>query len=537
MTGSTNGYGAIPQREDLEVEQSRQQHQNGHGSKGGARGVCPNFRTAWTAVGVGSALIVLGLILNHGRGGSPTRAIYFNEQLVDHHDPSAGVYKMKYFEQRKHFQGPGHPIFVILGGEDAMIDLLYPFIYENLGQRYGAYSMGVEHRFFGDSWPVPYDQQTNADLRKLLTPEQAILDVVRLIQFKQKEFGCGPRGDATYCPVMVVGGSYPGLMATLLRLRHSDVVDIGYAGSAPLYLYSHGVDSNAYYDKVTQVADVASPGCSDAVRSTLLDVQDYVRHSKDDVASIASTLGICQGSVPDYIDSHKLFAEELMMVIVTHFADDNMGFYPPIESNELVRSCYIFQNDKATPTERVSSFLRMRKGFEQCFDLMTELPPGPQGHISASDWSGVADGPAGWMWDFLSCVLIPECGMSSASMFPERPWTLEWFTNHCQRRFGYTPSPPALEEQFHFTELTNVTHLLFTNGVNDGWSVASVMVKPPHSDIEVINFPNGAHHSDLRVAGPTDYDTPDIKAGHATIADLIGTWLDEVRTSNTEEAK
>jgi hypothetical protein len=134
------------------------------------------------------------------------------------------------------------------------------------------------------------------------------------------------------------------------------------------------------------------------------------------------------------------------------------------------------------------------------------------------------------MWDFLSCELIPMCGWGENSMFPDRPWTLEWFTSHCQRRFDYTPRLSALDDQFHFTNLTGATHLLFTNGLNDGWSVASVLARPPDSGVEVINFPNGAHHSDLRVAGPQPYDTPDIQEGHARITELIGTWLDEVRS-------
>jgi Serine carboxypeptidase S28 len=529
---TNNGYGSISQKEELEVDQTRALELNGHSASQRRKHV------ALAAI-VGVPLLAAAAYFGyHHRLEklAPKTPVYFHGTLIDHHNPDRGTYSLKYFEQRKHFRGPGNPIFVVLGGEDPMIDLLYPFIYENLGSLYGAYSMGVEHRFFGDSWPVPYESHTNQDLIQLLTPEQFALDIVQLIQHKQSELGCGPRGKPDYCPVMVVGGSYPGLMATVLRLNFGDVVDIAYAGSAPLYLYSHGVDSNAYYDKVTSVADEASPGCASAVRSTLLDVQSYLSHTSDSIDAAATKLGICPGTVPEYIGKHKLFAQELEMVVVTHFADDNMGYYPPVETNELPRACKIFQDDTATSLERVGNFLRMRKGSEKCFDLMTELPPGPDGHISASDWSGVADGPAGWMWDFLSCELIPMCGWGEDSMFPDRPWTLEWFTSHCERRFDYTPSPPALDEQFHFTNLTGASHLLFTNGLNDGWSIASVLAKPPHSEVEVINYPNGAHHSDLRVAGPQPYDTPDIKEGHARITELIGTWLNEIRAENGNAA-
>jgi hypothetical protein len=388
-----NGYGSIPQKEELEVDQT-----SSYSERNDASFAVTRRRIIWAVCLVVPLAAVAGLYEHQRRqqNVAPKTPLYYRDALVDHHNPDRGTYTLKYFEQSKHFGGPGHPIFVVLGGEDPMIDLLYPLIYENLGSLYGAYSMGIEHRFFGDSWPVPYDSFTNQDLIQLLTPEQFALDVVQLIQHKQSQFGCGPRGTPEYCPVMVVGGSYPGLMATVLRLNHGDVVDIAYAGSAPLYLYSHGVDGFAYYDKVTAVAELSSPGCAAAVRSTLLDVQSYITHTSDDLDTVASKLGICQGSVPGYINKHELFAQELIMVVVTHFADDNMGYYPPVETNELPRSCKIFQDDSSTSLERVSNFLRMRKGFEECFDLMTEEPPGPHGHISASDWSGVADGPAGY---------------------------------------------------------------------------------------------------------------------------------------------
>lgn len=460
---------------------------------------------------------------------------YYTDQLIDHSNPEAGTFSQKYYDQIQYFGGPGYPIFLILGGEDPLESILYPFVSEVLAQKYSAYTMTVEHRFFGDSWPVPYDNVTNADLRQLLTPEQALKDFVRVIQHKQREMGCGPRGFSNYCPVMTVGSSYPGFLSALLRLQYPDIVDIGYAGSAPLNLYSHSVDSNAYYDKVTQVAEHAMPGCANAVRSSLQQVRRNIRSQREQISfnEMAANLGICNGTVPTYIESQDVFSEELMMIIATHFANANMDYYPPNNvDTDLIRACAIFQNDTLSSSDRVGAFLKLTAGGgddAECFEMWTEVTPGPFGRISASDWSGVGGEAAGWMWDVLSCLLQPEVGMSSASMFPPRQWTKAWLDSHCKRRFGFVPVLDALNDQYHFTELTNVTRLLLTNGMNDGWSVASILVVPPHSMVEVINFPNGAHHSDLTHQGPSDADTNDIKVGHVQIATLIGKWLHEVR--------
>jgi Serine carboxypeptidase S28 len=61
------------------------------------------------------------------------------------------------------------------------------------------------------------------------------------------------RTSSNYCPVITFGGSYPGFLSTMMRFRFPDIVDIGYAASAPLQLYSQVVDSNAYYDKACNV--------------------------------------------------------------------------------------------------------------------------------------------------------------------------------------------------------------------------------------------------------------------------------------------
>ena len=66
--------------------------------------------------------------------------------------------------------------------------------------------------------------------------------------------------------------------------------------------------------------------------------------------------------------------------------------------------------------------------------------------------------------------------------------------------------------------------IVFTNGLNDGWSVGSVTTSLS-DELVAINMPNGAHHSDLSHAPPSDLDTPDVVAARAQAADLIGRWL------------
>lgn len=134
--------------------------------------------------------------------------------------------------------------------------------------------------------------------------------------------------------------------------------------------------------------------------------------------------------------------------------------------------------------------------------------------------------------DFQTCTLLVEAiGLSKESMFPPRDWTLSWLHKHCQNRFGVTPKPYELVRKWKFDQLVenNVTKILFTNGLKDGWSVGAIK-EALSASLPVINFPNGAHHSDLSGRGPSDEDTDDIKQGFRDITEIIGKWIDDVKS-------
>jgi hypothetical protein len=163
---------------------------------------------------------------------------------------------------------------------------------------------------------------------RYLAPEQALMDYVNLIRSTQAELGCSPnRSSPEYCPVVTIGGSYPGFLSAMMRFVHPDVVDIGYASSAPLILYEHpaGFDSNEYYDKVTQVAEKAYPGCTHAVRSSLKELHEWLdgKHAPT-LKQAMKKLGICEDTFPEYIANTQLLATELTQVVVTSSADSNM---------------------------------------------------------------------------------------------------------------------------------------------------------------------------------------------------------------------
>ena len=264
-------------------------------------------------------------------------AHFYSDQLVDHFDEkSKKTWTQRYYKSDKYFAGPGHPIFLIIGGEGTAVNLLYPYVYDELAKHFKAFVFSPEHRFYGKSLPVEVKKDT--DYMGLLTVEQAMEDILQLLHHTRKHLGCSmDKNSKHYCPVITVGGSYPGFLSALLRFAHPDNIDIAYASSAPLKTQSQEMDPDAYFELVTRTADQASPGCSTAVKDTLEAIHASILDS-DSYLDEAKLMNVCLDDIPHYIDSKEIFAQEVTMIVGQNYADFNMDFYPPDESTNMVAS-------------------------------------------------------------------------------------------------------------------------------------------------------------------------------------------------------
>ena len=136
--------------------------------------------------------------------------LFYDEQLVNHFNGDKSTWSNRYFKSTNYFQGPGHPIFMVVGGEGAMdTGMLYPFITQHLAPHFGAAVIQIEHRFYGQYQPIIGRDATVSELIELLTPQQAMADMVQLTKSFKKELNCDmyDRSSVNYCPVISVGGS------------------------------------------------------------------------------------------------------------------------------------------------------------------------------------------------------------------------------------------------------------------------------------------------------------------------------------------
>jgi hypothetical protein len=164
-----------------------------------------------------------------------------------------------------------------------------------------------------------------------------------------------------------------------------------------------------------------------------------------------------------------------------------------------------------------------------CYNMSSQLPSGHNASISSGDWSGVGTGNDGSSWDYETCTFLVEAigTNGETDMFLPRAWSMEWLTAHCRARFGVTPQPRALLDLWGFDEATLprvASRIIFTNGLNDGWSVGGFM-RNLSADLLVFNLPNGAHHSDLSHNWPSDADTQDVRDARQAIEAQLAEWV------------
>jgi lysosomal Pro-X carboxypeptidase len=472
---------------------------------------------------------------------------FYKEQYVDHFSRDKHHHRkwtQRYYAEQKYWQGPGHPIFLTVGGEGGLDKGMFnPFVDRVMAEQLGAYVLHPEHRFYGISQPVP--NATNAQLVQLLTVEQAMADMIAIANhYRYEKLGCSRhKSSKHYCPLISVGGSYPAFIALLMRI--TGAVDIAYASSAPVKLYEGHTDlADAYYEALTAASERASPGCADAVRSNLEAAIAMMRNGPseqdENLASWATNkLNICPGSIPDYItqnvDPPAILARELVQLIAMSFADANMiGNYPPTnQSRWAVQLCQVFQN-ATSPTDAVVDFwknLEIQDKSTDCFNMQVQLSEGRRPTLSGADWSGLGPGLDGTMWDFQCCLdLLPALSFSEESMFPDRQWSYEWVTEHCRNRFGTVGQLGRLRDKYRFDDLVGIgaTRILFANGGNDMWLPGSYVHNLSDS-IVAVNMPNAAHHSELYAVPPHVQATADVQQAQNDIAAILTRWLDDIR--------
>ncbi|KAJ2009074.1 hypothetical protein GGI04_000763 [Coemansia thaxteri] len=156
-------------------------------------------------------------------------------QLIDHFGANNGTWKQQYLVNAEHYR-PGGPIYILTPGESEVSPMYTEAThFVSLASQTNGLIVAIEHRFFGNSNPMP--DLSGASL-KYLTLENTLEDFAQFIRVAKSApsslFQVAIENNAT---VVFVGGSYGGALAAWMRAKYPDLVAAAWASSAPVFSY------------------------------------------------------------------------------------------------------------------------------------------------------------------------------------------------------------------------------------------------------------------------------------------------------------
>lgn len=297
-----------------------------------------------------------------------------------------------------------------------------------------------------------------------------MMDYVEFIQFLK----------ATYCqdcPVLVFGGSYGGMLATWMRIKYPNVVDIAHAASAPIYYYRNrkNFDIGSFYQLVTNNYKLHNSNCPSVIREAFRRLLGYSASPKAPIANLSIWFNLCK-PIKTYQDISLLM--EYIDVAYSYMAMINYPYPTSFLKNVTAWPA----NSSCIPLDKVTSsssdqalFEALRDSIEYyysfnksaCNDIYEDSS-------SDEDMSG---------WDILACgdQAMPMRTDGVKDMYYPSEFDYDAYSQECWNTYKVRPDYDFTLNHFGGVtdkEYLSSSRIVFTNGGLDPWSGAS-----PHENL------------------------------------------------------
>ena len=170
---------------------------------------------------------------------------FFDNAILDHFGGPVSHWSQRFYIDQRYWCGDGCPIFLYIGGEGPQGAPSDHMFISTLAQEYSALMIALEHRYYGESYPV--EDMSVANLR-YLNSNQALADLATFIGYVRAHV---PGQDTSSTPPLELiapaarsrwvsfGGSYPGALSAWLKLKYPASVAGAVSSSAPYHAQSN----------------------------------------------------------------------------------------------------------------------------------------------------------------------------------------------------------------------------------------------------------------------------------------------------------
>ncbi len=416
---------------------------------------------------------------------------YF-DQLIDPENPELGTFKQRYYLDDAYAKKNNSPVFFYICGEAECTKRSLSGAIRFYAKQFNARLIALEHRFYGKS--QPYNDLSTQHL-SYLTIKNALADLAHFQRTITQKYGWTGKW-------VSFGGSYPGSLSAYYRMQYPYLVVGAIASSAPV----RAQESYPEYDQ--HVSKIAGTDCANAMRRVVKEIEAI------------------QSNKQKFNEVKRLFEAENVVHDVDFLylvADIGAG---AIQYGMHEKFCQML----TTQGNELEAYAGFAKYIYKLFGASAESMTA---QAAETDELGDNAKEIGMrQWYYQSCREYgywqvahkdPEQSTRSAQI------DLAYHHNICKRLFNLT-TPATIEQtnQSFFTPMLNdiTSHIVFTNGSNDPWSILSIT---PDSEwatntnliYELIE--GKAHCDDLR--SPSKSDSEALKEARKKELSAISDWL------------
>ncbi|KAL1544093.1 lysosomal Pro-Xaa carboxypeptidase [Salvia divinorum] len=427
---------------------------------------------------------------------------YYYRQTVDHFNlapQSYATFNQKYVVNSKHWAGPNSnsPIFAYFGAE-APLDVDFSaigFLSQN-APRFKSLSLYIEHRFYGESIPfgTMEDAMKNETTRGYFSSAQAIADYAEIVLHVKNKFS------AHNSPVIVVGGSYGGMLASWFRLKYPHIAVGALASSAPILYFDNITPPSAYYSLVAKDFKEVSHKCYETIRKSWSEI-DRIASKNGGLSTLSRRFKTC---------SSLKSREELKNYLDGMYTSAAQYNAPPEYPVTVVCKGIDEAPRGSDVIGRIFAGVASRRGKRSCYNMTA----------SRTQTS------VGWRWQTCSELVIP-IGIANDTMFEADPYDLAEYIKGCKQLYGLSPRPHWITTYYGGHDIKLVlkrfgSNIIFSNGLRDPYSTGGVLEDLSES-ILAVTTRNGSHCLDILVA--KDSDPEWLVMQRKTEVKIIEGWL------------
>ena len=455
------------------------------------------------------------------------------------------TFQQRYLYYDKHWAGPPAPIIFVTCVEAGPAPYYfgeYGWVIDTLGAELGALLVFAEHRGFGLTYPQP--KEPGGDLSGwkpdaahvgVLTEEQVLADYTALAGALRSNLS------AWESPLVAIGGSLAGEMATWWRSRYPHMVDMALAASAPIFGFtgaaSNGAplcDQFAWQRVVTEAfRAVGGDACVEAFRA------GYWQTAALSPAAVSAAFNSC---TPATLPCHA--AQVASQALYWTGTAAELASYPPgVNRSALEWACGAVAGAASGLAAYQALMAPLLPG--QCLNISWaescdgDAPPpvlaADRGGYCAAHWNDTTSGcQDGWGIESCTTEIHPINSNNVTDFYPPSIEVLPGDRlRGCRASYGADLSidggamPRAFGQLDHARMATSLSRVIFSSGQYDPWSSMSVNASLSPT-LPFVYIEGGAHHSDIGNnfnPVPGDFDTPALVAARAFETSTLKSWI------------